>query len=93
MNKQELVKKMAEKSGLTNKDAEKAVNAFVETVEEELMNQGRVQLIGFGTFETANRKAKKGRNPRKPDEVIEIPAATVPKFKAGKVLKDKVNKK
>lgn len=92
MNKAELVACVAEKTGFTKKDAEGAVNAFVACVEEALVNGDKVQLIGFGTFETRQRKARQGRNPRKPGEVIMIEAAKAPVFKAGKALKDAVNK-
>lgn len=92
MNKAELVAAVAEKTKSTKKDAEVAINAFLETVEEALVNGEKVQLIGFGTFETRERKARQGRNPRKPDEVIEIAASKAPVFKAGKALKDSVNK-
>ena len=91
MNKAELVAKMAEKSGLSKKDAEVALNAFTMSVEEALVGGEKVQLVGFGTFETRERAARQGRNPRNPEEVIEIPAATAPVFKAGKKLKDSVN--
>lgn len=90
MNKAELVSSIAEKSGLTKKDSEKALNAFVESVEETLAKKEKVQLVGFGTFETRNRSARKGRNPQTGKE-IDIPAATVPAFKAGKALKEIVN--
>ena len=92
MNKAELVAKVAEKTGFTKKDSESAVNAFIASIEEALVANDRVQLIGFGTFETRERKARQGRNPRKPDEVIDIPASVAPVFKAGKALKDAVNK-
>ncbi len=92
MNKAELVAKVAEKTGFTKKDSESAVNAFITSIEEALVANDRVQLIGFGTFETRERKARQGRNPRKPDEIIEIPASVAPVFKAGKALKDAVNK-
>ena len=92
MNKAELVASVAEKANLTKKDAEAAVNAFVASVEEALVKEEKVQLIGFGTFETRNRKARTGRNPRKPGETIEIAASKAPVFKAGKALKDAVNK-
>ena len=91
MNKMELVSDVAEKSGLTKKDAEKAVNAFCAAVEGALVNGDKVQLIGFGTFETKVRAARKGHNPQTGAE-IDIPEATVPAFKAGKALKDAVNK-
>lgn len=92
MNKAELVAAVAEKTGFTKKDAEKAVNAFVESVQGALVAGEKVQLIGFGTFETRPRKARQGRNPRKPGQVINIPASKAPSFKAGKALKDAVNK-
>ena len=88
MNKAELVSKMAEKSELTKKEAEAALNAFMKSVEEALVAGDKVQLVGFGTFETRERAARQGRNPRK---VIEIPASKAPVFKAGKGLKDIIN--
>jgi DNA-binding protein HU-beta len=93
MNKAELVAKVAEKTNMKKKDSEAAINAFLSTVEETLVKGDKVQLIGFGTFETRKRKAREGRNPRKPDETIKIPASKAPVFKAGKALKDAVNKK
>jgi DNA-binding protein HU-beta len=93
MNKAELVAAVAEKTNFTKKDSEIAINAFLQTVEETLVKGEKVQLIGFGTFETRKRKAREGRNPRKPDEVIKIPASKAPVFKAGKGLKDAVNGK
>ncbi len=93
MNKAELVASVAEKTGFTKKDAEAAVNAFVASVEGALVKGDKVQLVGFGTFETRMRKPREGRNPRKPGEVIKIPAAKAPVFKAGKALKDSVNNK
>lgn len=93
MNKSELVAKVAQTAGLTKKDAEAAVNAFTATVSATLKKGDKVQLIGFGTFETRKRKAREGRNPRKPDQKIKIPASTAPVFKAGKALKDAVNSK
>ena len=91
MNKVELVTKMAEKSNLTKKEAALALDAFIESVEEALENKEKVQLVGFGTFETRERAAREGRNPRT-KETITIPASTVPVFKAGKEFKDRVNK-
>lgn len=91
MNKAELVAKMAEKSGLSKKDAELALNGFVKSVEEALAGGDKVQLVGFGTFEVRERAARQGRNPRNPEEVIHIPASKAPVFKAGKGLKDVVN--
>ena len=90
MNKQELVANVAEQAGLTKKDAEKAVNAVFETVKNALAEGDKIQLIGFGTFEVKDRKARKGRNPQTGDE-IEIAASRMPVFKAGKALKDSVN--
>lgn len=92
MNKAELVAAVAEKAGFTKKDAEIAVNAVVASIEKALVAGEKVQLIGFGTFETRERKARQGRNPRKPGETISIPASKAPVFKAGKALKDAINK-
>ena len=91
MNKTELVVAMAEKSGLTKKDSEKALKAFIDAVSEELVKDGKVQLVGFGTFEVSKRPARKGRNPQTKKEIT-IAASKAPKFKAGKALKDAVNK-
>ncbi len=91
MNKSELITKMAEKSELTKKDTEKALKAFVESVEEALASNDKVQLVGFGTFEVKERAARIGRNPRTREE-IQIPASKAPVFKPGKDLKDLVNK-
>lgn len=92
MNKAELLASMAEKSSMTKVEAEKALNAFLSTVEETLAKGEKVQLVGFGTFEARERKAREGRNPRNPEEVIKIPASKAPVFKAGKYLKEAVNK-
>ena len=92
MNKAELITSMSEKSKLTKKDAELALKAFIESVEEALENGEKVQLVGFGTFEVRQRAARKGRNPQTKAE-IKIPASKAPVFKAGKALKDLVNKK
>ena len=92
MNKSEFVAKVAEKTGFTKKDAEAAVNAFVSCISDALAEGDKIQLIGFGTFEARERKARQGRNPRKPEEVIKIEASKAPVFKAGKALKDSVNK-
>ncbi|MBE7030689.1 MAG: HU family DNA-binding protein [Ruminococcaceae bacterium] len=89
MNKSDLVAKIAEKADLTKKDAEKALNAFVESVTEGLKKGDKISLVGFGTFETKKRAARKGKNPQT-GAVINIPAATVPAFKVGKGLKDAV---
>lgn len=92
MNKSELVASIAEKSDLSKKEAETALNAFLSTVEEALIDGDKVQLVGFGTFEVRERKAREGRNPRNPEEVIKIPASKAPVFRAGKALKETVNK-
>lgn len=91
MNKAELITSMAEKSQLTKKDTEVALKAFIDTVQEALEKGEKVQLVGFGTFETRERAAREGRNPRT-KETIQIPASVVPVFKAGKEFKEKVNK-
>lgn len=90
MNKSELISKIAEKSSLTKKDAEKVFNAFVATIEEALLQGDKVQLMGFGSFEVRERKARVGRNPQT-NEPLEIPASKVPAFKAGKNLKNALN--
>ena len=90
MNKVELVASMAEKAELTKVDAEKALKAFIDVVTEEMKNGGKVQLVGFGTFEVSERAARTGRNPQT-GETIEIKASKAPKFKAGKAFKDAVN--
>ena len=87
MNKAELITSMAEKSQLTKKDAEAALKAFIDSVQEALEGGDKVQLVGFGTFETRERAAREGRNPRT-KETINIPASTVPVFKAGKEFKE-----
>lgn len=92
MKKKELVTAVAEKSGLTRKDAQAAVDALVDTIEEALAAGDNVQIFGFGTFEVRERKARFGRNPKKPEEVIKIDAAKKPVFKPGKLLKDAINK-
>lgn len=89
MNKQALVEVMSQKAELTKKDAEKALVAFQDAVTEALIEGDKVQLVGFGTFETVERKARMGRNP-KTNEEIQIPECNAPKFKAGKALKDAV---
>ena len=89
MNKTELVAVVAEKSGLTKKDAERVVSATFETITAQMMKGGKVQISGFGIFEVKEREARVGRNPRT-KEAIEIPASKVPAFKASKTLKDTV---
>ena len=90
MNKAELVVAISEKSGLTRKDSEKALRAFEEVVAAELVSGGKVQLVGFGTFDVADRKERQGLNP-KTKEPIQIAASKAPRFRAGKALKDQVN--
>ena len=89
MNKTDLVNAVAEKTELSKKDAAKAVDAVFETVMDSLSEGEKVQIIGFGNFEVRERKARKGRNPQTGEE-IQIPASTVPAFKAGKALRDAV---
>ena len=89
MNKAELINAAAEKAGLSKKDTEAAVNAAIDAIVESLVNEDKVQLVGFGTFETKDREARTGRNPST-GEPMEIPAARLPVFKAGKALKDTV---
>lgn len=90
MNKAELVAAMAEQAKLSKKVAEDALKAFTDVVSDELKNGGKVQLVGFGTFEVSERAAREGRNPQS-GEVMKIAASKAPKFKAGKALKDLVN--
>ena len=90
MNKTELVAAMAEKAGLSKKDAEAALKAFTETVAEELKKGEKIALVGFGTFEVSERAAREGRNPQT-GETMTIAASKAPKFKAGKALKDAIN--
>ena len=92
MNKAELVAAIAAKTGDTKKGAEASVNAFVEVITDALAKGDKVQLVGFGSFEVRKWAARKGRNPRTKEE-IKIPASKAPVFKAGKALKDLVNKK
>ena len=92
MNKADLIAAIAAKTGDTKKVAEASVNAFVDVVTETLKKGDKVQLVGFGTFEVRKRAARKGRNPQTKEE-IKIPASKAPVFKAGKALKDLVNKK
>ena len=90
MNKTELIAAVAEKAELSKKDAEKAVKAFTDVVSEELVNGGKIQLVGFGTFEVSERAAREGRNPQT-GKTMKIEACKAPKFKAGKALKDAIN--
>ena len=90
MNKVELVEAMAKKADISKKDAEAALKAFISSVEGELKKGGKVQLVGFGTFEVSKRAARKGRNPQTGAE-MKIKASKTPKFKAGKAFKDALN--
>lgn len=90
MNKSELIAAMVEKAEISKKDAEKALKAFEDVVAEELRAGGKIQLVGFGTFEVSERAAREGRNPQT-GETMSIAASKAPKFKAGKALKDSVN--
>ena len=92
MNKSQLVAAMAEKTEMTKKDVEACLNAFTGVVTDTLKKGEKVQLVGFGTFEVKDRKAREGRNPRNPEEVIKIPASKAPVFRSGKALKEAVNK-
>ena len=91
MNKNELIAAVAEKANLTKKDAAAAVDAMIASITEALANNDKVQLVGFGTFEVKERAARTAKNPRT-GETVEVPAAKVPSFKAGKALKDTVSK-
>ena len=90
MNKAELVAAIAEKTELSKKDSEKALKAFIDVVTEGLKKGEKVQLVGFGTFETSKRAAREGRNPQT-GETMKIAASVAPKFKPGKALKDAMN--
>ena len=91
MNKGELIRALAEKTAVSKKSAETSLDALIDIITKELQNKEKVQLIGFGSFETRKRAARKGVNPQTKQE-IKIPASTVPVFKAGKALKEAVNK-
>ncbi len=92
MNKADLITEIAEMTGVKKKDVETSVNAMTTCIKDALAAGEKVQLTGFGTFEVRTRKARQGRNPRKPEETIEIAASKAPVFKAGKTLKDAVNR-
>ena len=92
MNKSDLIAAIAEKTGTTKKSAEASLNAMTEVITDALVKGDKVQLVGFGSFEVRKRAARKGRNPQTKEE-IKIPASKAPVFKAGKALKDVVNKK
>ena len=89
MTKADLIERIAEKADLTKANAERSLNAFLDTVEDVLVKEGKLTLTGFGTFVVETRKERKGRNPRTGDEIV-IPAANVVKFRPGKLLKDAV---
>lgn len=91
MNKSELVSAVADKTNMTKKETERVINSLFDSIEEALAKGDKVQLVGFGTFEVRDREARKGRNPQTGEE-IEIPATKVPAFKAGKALREAVNK-
>jgi len=91
MNKTELVAAIAAKTELSKKDSEKALKAFIDVVTEELKKGDKVQLVGFGTFEVSERAAREGRNPQT-GKSMKIAASKAPKFKAGKALKETINK-
>ena len=90
MNKADLITAISGQTGLTRKDSEAAVKAFVNIVTEELKQGGKVQIVGFGTFEASERAAREGRNPHT-GEAIEIEASRAPRFKAGRALKEALN--
>ena len=90
MNKTELIAAIAEKAEISKKDSEKALKAFVDVVTEQLKNDDKVQLVGFGTFEVSKRAAREGRNPQT-GKTMKIAACKAPEFKAGKALKDAIN--
>jgi DNA-binding protein HU-beta len=92
VTKAELVSTIAEKAGITKAEAEKSVKALIDAVTESLKGGDKLSLVGFGTFSTSTRAARKGQNPQT-GKKIDIPASVSPKFKAGKALKDAVNKK
>ena len=91
MNKAELITAVAELTGLSKKDSERAVNATFQTIESTIETGEKVQLVGFGMFDVKTREARKGRNPKTKEE-FDIPASRVPVFKAGKAFKDAVDK-
>ena len=92
MTKTEFIAAATAKTKLTKKETEITLNAILDTIQEALANGEKIQFTGFGSFETKERAARTGRNPRNPEATIEIPASKQPTFKAGKVLKDAVNR-
>jgi len=93
MNKAELAARIADKTNVPKKQAEEFVEAFQQIVTRTLMDDGQVTIAGFGTFSARTRKGRIGVNPQNPSEKIEIPPVVVPKFKAGKALKDSLKGK
>ncbi len=91
MNKSELINSLSEKTGLSKKDSDKFLSAFIESITETLIEGEKISLVGFGTFEAKQRAARKGINPQTKAEIT-IPASKSPSFKAGKALKDALNK-
>ena len=91
MNKKELLRALSQKTGMTNQDAKKAVEVFTEIMSDTLVSGGKIQLVGFGSFETLSRGTRTVRNPRT-GEPVEVPASRTPVFKAGKILKDAVKR-
>lgn len=91
MNKAELVTQISHKTGLKREDSKKALEAFLETVQESLVNQEKVQLVGFGSFDTKFVKERTGVNPQNPEEIINIPARYKVSFKPSKALKEAIN--
>ena len=93
MNKTEMVAVLAEKTGFSKKDSEKALNAVIDVITEALVAGNKVQMVGFGAFQVKDRPARTAHNPRNKDELIQLEASKAPVFKAGKALKDAVNAK
>jgi DNA-binding protein HU-beta len=93
MNKPELIAMLSQKTGLSKQEAEKALDGLTNLIIEELKRGNEVTVTGFGTFSARHRSARKGVNPQNPKEIIDMPAVTVPKFKAGKTLKDALKAK
>lgn len=91
MNKAELINAIADETGLSKKDTEATINSFVNVISNALAEKDKVQLVGFGTFETRKRAARKGKNPQTGEE-LNIPASTTAALKVGKALKEKLNK-
>lgn len=90
MTKQEFIDRVAQRAGLQRRDAQKAVDAFLDTVTDALSQRDEIAFTGFGKFTTQDRAERQGVNPRNPSEKVTIPASTVPKFSAGSALKSAV---